>query len=76
MMKYSILIQEPIINHVWIHNTQLSVLNQNVILLQILTGRQLLRITALIMILVLDGIVVAIGLLLQSLVFIQEFGRG
>jgi hypothetical protein len=59
----------------WIDNVKLTVLYENVVLLEIFTRCQFLRITIDIVVLVLDIVVVLLRLL-QSFVLIKELWRG
>lgn len=71
-----VLIEEPIVDHVWIHDIKLTVLYENVVLLQVLARCQLLCIAVDLAVLVLDVVVVVLGGLLQALVLVEELWRG
>lgn len=73
-LKHIIFIQESVVNHVRVHDVQLAVLQQNVVLFQIFAGGQLLSVAVDLIVLVLHVIVILLRLL-KALVLIQELGR-
>ena len=74
VLHHIIFIKETIIDHMRIDDVQLTILYQDIVLLEVLPRRELLRVAANLIRLILH-IVIAARRLLQALVLIQKLGR-